>query len=110
MMKYEPTNSNNNNTELEWLMMPFADAPPETNWELMDIVAETLATLSEDDRTALEGIFYERKTYQDLAGDLGIKAKSHAWRKTESALKNLKQALAENEKFNELIGERYGEL
>ena len=109
-MKYEPTRSNSNNTELEWLMMPFADAPPETDWELLDVVAETVATLSEADQAALHGIFYDRKTYQDLATDLGIKAKSHAWRRTETALNNLKKALAENETFREIIGERYGEL
>jgi DNA-directed RNA polymerase specialized sigma subunit len=110
MMKYEPTNSNNQNSELQWLMMPFADAPAETDWELIDIVTETVATLSEADQKALHGIFYERKTYQDLASDLDIKAKSHAWRRTETALKNLKTALTENEAFREIIGERYGEL
>jgi DNA-directed RNA polymerase specialized sigma subunit len=109
-MKYEPTNSNSQNTELEWLMMPFADAPAETDWDLLDIVAKTVATLGEADQKALHGIFYERKTYQDLAGDLNIKAKSHAWRRTETALNNLKKALAENEEFREIIGERYGEF
>jgi len=110
MMKYEPTNNNNNNNEIEWLMMPFMNQPADADWELMEIVAETVATLDEDDQTALHGIFYERKTYQDLAADLNIKAKSHAWRRTEAALNNLKKALVENEKFLELFGERYDEV
>lgn len=91
-------------------MMPMADAPPEANWELIELVSEILSTLDEADQEALHGIFYERKTYQDLAKDLKIKAKSHAWRRTDAALKNLKKALLQNERFIELIGEQYGEL
>lgn len=91
-------------------MMPMVDAPPEANWELIELVADVMATLDQSDQDALHGIFYERKTYQELAKDLKIKAKSHAWRRTDAALKNLKKALLENEKFIELIGEHYGEL
>lgn len=105
MMKYEPASKTTDRNEIEWLMMPFADAPAEANWELIELVSEVMSTLSEDDQEALHGIFYERKTYQELAGDLGIRAKSHAWRKTDAALKNLKKALLENEKFREIFNE-----
>ena len=103
MMKYEPADRPNNTAEIEWLMMPFADAPPEANWELIDLIASVMSTLSEEDQQALHGIFYERKTYQELAGDLGIRAKSHAWRKTDAALRNLKKALLENDEFMEMF-------
>lgn len=110
-MKYEPTSRiGGQASEIEWLMMPLADPPPEANWELIELVSEVLSTLDESDQEALHGIFYERKTYQDLAKDLKIKAKSHAWRRTDAALKNLKKALLQNERFVEIIGENYGEL
>jgi len=91
-------------------MMPYGEAPAEANWELIDVVSQVLSTLSEDDQDALHGIFYERKTYQELAKDLNIKAKSHAWRRTESALKNLKKALMENEQFRTVTGGNYDQV
>jgi len=106
-MKYEPT-SPQGDSMIEWLMMPFADAQPETDWELIDIVSSVLSTLSESDQQALHGVFYERKTYQEVAEDFGIKAKSHAWRKTDTALKNLKRALLADDRFIQSMGEKYG--
>jgi DNA-directed RNA polymerase specialized sigma24 family protein len=107
-MKYEPTNPiGGQASEIEWLMMPFADPPPEANWELIELVGDVIATLDPADQDALHGIFYERKTYQELAEDLNIKAKSHAWRRTASAMDNLKKALLENEKFIEIAGNIY---
>jgi DNA-directed RNA polymerase specialized sigma subunit len=105
-MKYEPT-SKTGKTELELLMQPFSVTHDETDWELIELIQESLSTLSEADQDALHGIYYLRQTYQDLASDLGIKAKSHAWRKVDSALKNLQKALLENEKFVEKMGEKY---
>lgn len=105
-MKYEPT-SKLEHTEIALLMMPFSDEHTETNWELVELVGDTLSTLSETDQQALHGIFYNRSTYQELASDLGIKAKSHAWRKVDSALANLKKALIKNERFIEMMGEQY---
>jgi DNA-directed RNA polymerase specialized sigma subunit len=106
-MKYEPT-SKPEQTEIALLMMPFSTQHTETNWELVQLVSDTLSTLSESDQDAIHGIYYARKTYQELASDLGIKAKSHAWRKADSALKNLKKALLKNEQFIEMMGEQYG--
>ena len=106
-MKYEPT-SKTGNTEIEWLMQPFNKDAQETDWELIELVQDVLSTLNEQDQEALHGIFYQRSTYQELASDLGIKAKSHAWRKVDMALKNLKKALMSDERFIEMIGEKYG--
>ena len=105
-MKYEPI-SHHNNTEIAWLMMPFGVKHDDTNWELIDIVQATMSTLSQSDQDALSGIFYERKTYQELASDIGIKAKSHAWRKVNSATQNLKKALLKNQDFIDMMGEKY---
>ena len=105
-MKYEPT-AQPDNTDIGFLMMPYATDHDDTNWELVELVQDTLSTLSKSDQDALEGVFYQRKTYQELASDLGIKAKSHAWRKTDSAIKNLKKALLANEKFIEMMEEKY---
>ncbi len=106
-MKYEPT-TKTGNTEIELLMQPFSVKHNETDWELIELVQEILSTLSEADQEALHGIFYQRNTYQELAEELGIKAKSHAWRKVDSALANLKKALIKDERFVEMMGEIYG--
>lgn len=106
-MKYEPIEPQGN-SDIEWLMMPFANPQEETDWEIIDIISEVLSTLSESDQQALHGVFYERKTYQEVADDFGIKAKSHAWRKTDTALKNLKKALLADARFIQSIGEKYG--
>lgn len=106
-MKYEPT-SKTGNTEIELLMQPFSVQHSETDWELIELVQEILSTLSEADQEALHGIFYQRNTYQELASELGIKAKSHAWRKVDTALANLKKALIKDERFTEMMGEIYG--
>ena len=101
-MKYEPT-SKTGNTEIELLMQPFSVKHNETDWELIELVQEILSTLSEADQEALHGIFYQRNTYQELASELGIKAKSHAWRNVDSALANLKKALVKDERFIEMM-------
>lgn len=89
-------------------MQPFSVQHSETDWELIELVQEILSTLSEADQEALHGIFYQRNTYQELASELGIKAKSHAWRKVDTALDNLKKALIKDERFTEMMGEIYG--
>lgn len=88
-------------------MQPFSVKHNETDWELIELVQGILSTLSEADQEALHGIFYQRNTYQELASELGIKAKSHAWRKVDSALANLKKALIKDERFIEMMGEKY---
>ena len=88
-MKYDPRKRlNQHTTEWEVLMMPFSYEikVEETNWEMVDMVIECIATLDESDQRVLYEIFYDKNTYETLANNLGIKAKSHAWRKTQSAL------------------------
>ena len=95
-MKYDPRKKlNQHSTEWEVLMMPFAyeSEASETNWEMVDMVMECVKTLDENDQRVLYEIFYDRNTYETLANNLGIKAKSHAWRKTQQALDRLKTAI-----------------
>lgn len=102
MMKYEPEDKHGGRTDLELLMQPFnydsAD-DYEPDWELLDIVAQAVSELSPQDQQALQGIFYDRHTYEELAPILGTKAKSHAWRKTNKALDNLMLKLVTNKTF-----------
>ena len=53
-MKYEPT-SQPDNTDIGFLMMPYAYDHDDTNWELVELVQATLSTLSKSDQDALEG-------------------------------------------------------
>lgn len=99
-MKYEPT-ARQGASFYEILMQPFMDndmsAP--TDNRLIDIVEEVYVTLKDDDKKILNEIFFQQNTYEVAKTNIGIKAKSHAWRKTRKALNNLKTALLENEKF-----------
>jgi DNA-directed RNA polymerase specialized sigma24 family protein len=99
MMKYDPRKKlNENSSEWEILMMPFAyeNEVSETNWKTVDIVTECLSTLNEEDQRVLYEIFYDRTTYEELAKNLNIKAKSHAWRKTKRAMERLKEKIMEH--------------
>lgn len=107
-MKYEPANKTSGGGPIEWLMMPFAQEEEETDWELIDMVREVLSTLSEADQQALDGIFYQRQTYQELAATLNIRAKSHAWRKVDSAMKNMQKAILNNDELMLKLKEKYG--
>ena len=109
-MKYEPANKLNPENATEWLMMPFAITEFGNDWEMIDMIQETLSTLSEADQAAIQGIYYERQTYQELAETLSIRAKSHAWRKADSALKNLRKAILNNEELMSVLREKYGDI
>lgn len=106
MMKYDPThNLNSSSSDIEILMMPFAymDAsdlgPP---YEAIEAVTQAMSTLKEEEQWILYRIFYDRTTYQELTNNLGIKAKSQAWTKTQTALKNLKKELVKHPLFQHL--------
>lgn len=104
MMKYEP-NSKLGITEIELLMMPFHDLSVEDvepDWQTIDAVNEALASLTEQERWVLYRIFYDKITYEELANNLGIKAKSHAWLKVQNALENLKNEILKNPLFEKL--------
>lgn len=106
-MKYEPSASVGRNL-LEVLMAePFYEQSPDTDYELVRIVTECYDQLSDADRLILHEIFFLQNTYEESAGNVGIKAKSHAWRKTRKALDNLKTKLLENKEFMELYADKY---
>ena len=107
-MKYEPT-ARQGVSFYELLMQPFMDndmsAP--TDWELIDIVQEVFDTLDDADKEILNEIFFQQNTYEVAKTNIGIKAKSHAWRKTRRALNNLKKALLEHETFRSKYASTY---
>lgn len=108
-MKYEPR-AKVGKTLVEFLMAePFYQQDADTDWELVDIVTECYDALSEQDRQVLHEVFFLRSTYEDTAKNIGIKAKSHAWRKAHKALNNLREILVTNERFVELYGHKYME-
>lgn len=98
-MKYEPR-AEVGKTLVEFLMAePFHQADAETDWLLIDIVSACYDRLEEEDRRVLHEVFFLRSTYEDTAKNIGIKAKSHAWRKTRKALDNLQKELTQDENF-----------
>jgi DNA-directed RNA polymerase specialized sigma subunit len=107
-MKYEPT-ARQGVSFYEILMQPFMDndmsAP--TDWELIDIVQEVFDTLDDADKEILNEIFFQQNTYEVAKTNIGIKAKSHAWRKTRRALNNLKKALLQHETFRSKYASTY---
>jgi DNA-directed RNA polymerase specialized sigma subunit len=107
-MKYEPI-ARQGASFYEILMQPFMDddmsAP--TDWELIDIVQEVFDTLDDADKEILNEIFFQQNTYEVAKTNIGIKAKSHAWRKTRRALNNLKKALLEHETFRSKYASTY---
>lgn len=103
-MKYDPK-SKLGITDIELLMMPFSDldaADLEPDWSAIDAVTEAMSLLSEEERWILYRVFYDRVTYEELTNNLGIKARSHAWRKTRLAMDKLKSILLENPKFQHM--------
>jgi DNA-directed RNA polymerase specialized sigma subunit len=92
----------------EWLMMPNqVILPVVDNDELIDTVREILSTLDDIDQQMIQLIYYERKTFQEAAQIVGIKAKSHAWRKTKSAMRKLETALRSNVGLMNLLEKKY---
>ena len=70
--------------------------------EVIEIVYSEVESLGDEDKLCLYEVFYDRTTYEELAGKLGLKAKSHAWSKTKSAQTKLKDRLLKNNRFMEL--------
>lgn len=97
-MKYEPP-AQIGLSEIEELMMPYWERPPEANWDLIDIVSEVVHAMKEPHRTIIQLVFYDRLSFSELAQELGIKAKSHAWRKTQRAIQEFKLAFENHPKI-----------
>lgn len=103
-MKYDPT-SKLGITDIELLMMPFNDLQAtdlEPNWEMIDAVTQAMSMLKEEEQWVLYRMFYDKVTYEELKNNLGIKAKSHAWRKTRLALESLARELHKNPLFDKM--------
>ena len=93
---------------IEWLMMPHqVVAPLIDNDELIELVRELLSTLDDIDQQMIQLIYYERKTFQEAAQIIGIRAKSHAWRKTKAAMKKLEATLRSDVGLMELLEKKY---
>lgn len=82
--------------------MEASDLGPDN--DVVDAIADAMQKLSEEDQWILYRIFYDRETYQELANNLGIKAKSQAWTKAKTALERLKKELLKHPLF-----QQYGE-
>jgi DNA-directed RNA polymerase specialized sigma subunit len=105
-MKYEPVAPIGRDF-FERLMQPFGADTPDTDWELVDVVAAAYDKLDDDDKQVLHEVFYARSTYEETAENIGIKAKSHAWRKTQRALGNLRSNLVADDNFRRKYGSKY---
>lgn len=99
-MKYEPT-SIIGASDIEELMMPYWERPPAPDWDLLDIVSDVVHALEEPHRTIIQLVFYDRLSFSELAEALGIKAKSHAWRKTQRAIAEFKTAFENHPQIKE---------
>ncbi|CAB4139886.1 hypothetical protein UFOVP355_41 [uncultured Caudovirales phage] len=92
----------------EWLMMPNQVVIPIVdNDEMVDLVRTILSSLDAIDQQMIQLIYYERKTFQEAAQIVGIRAKSHAWRKTKSAMDKLENALRSNAQLMEMLEKKY---
>lgn len=88
-------------------MQPFGSDELDTDWELVDIVAAAYDKLDKKDKEVLYEVFYAQSTYEQTAENIGIKAKSHAWRKTHKALENLRNQLVADNNFRSKYGTKY---
>lgn len=104
-----PNQQKYHSSETEWLMQPYAVAYDyDDDIVLFDAVAETVASMNEVDKRMIYLIYYERKTFQEAAREIGISAKSHAWRKTKSAVNKLEILLKQNPVIMEILNNKYG--
>lgn len=103
-----PANYMQVDEDIEWLMQPLVyENPEKESLELSELMSEVLMSLDDVDREMLQLIYYERKTFQEAAQEMGIKAKSHAWRKTQSALDKFAEAIQSNPQIMEILNNKY---
>jgi DNA-directed RNA polymerase specialized sigma subunit len=104
-----PNQKKYHSNETEWLMQPNATANDfNDDIVLYDAIAETVASMDATDQQMIYLIYYERKTFQEAAREVGISAKSHAWRKTKSAVNKLEILLKQNPVIMEILNNKYG--
>ena len=104
-----PNQKKYHSNEIEWLMQTNATANDfDDDIVLYDAIAETVASMDATDQQMIYLIYYERKTFQEAAREVGISAKSHAWRKTKSAVNKLEILLKQNPVIMEILNSKYG--
>lgn len=94
-------------------MMPYCEfelTNHEQEEELQNAVQECLTQLTDAEQKIIYGVFYDRLTYEDLTSVAGVKAKSHAWKKTKTALHNLKTIMEQHPELQKFIGENNDRL
>ena len=103
-----PANCMQVDEDIEWLMQPLVyENPEKESLELSELMSEALMSLDAVDQEMLQLIYYERKTFQEAAQEMGIKAKSHAWRKTKQALDKFAEAIKNNPQIMEILNNKY---
>lgn len=106
-----PDSKKYRSTEIEWLMQPYeAENDYDDDIVLFDTIAEIVDSMDEADKQMIYLIYYERKTFQEAAHIVGISAKSHAWRKTKSAIQKLEVLLKQNPVIMDILNRKYGIL
>ena len=103
-----PANYMQVDEDIEWLMQPLIyENPEKESLELSELMSDIMNSMDEVDQEMLQLIYYERKTFQEAAQELGLKAKSHAWRKTKVALDKFADAVKNSPHIMELLNKKY---
>ena len=94
--------------DIEWLMQPnIYENPEKESLELSELMADVMYSMDETDQEMLQLIYFERKTFQEAAQQLGLKAKSHAWRKTQSALDRFAETIKSSPQIMGILNNKY---
>jgi DNA-directed RNA polymerase specialized sigma24 family protein len=89
-------------TFIEKMMSIQGDIPmDDTNWEMIELVAETLQTLETEHKLLLDMRFYHRYPYSKITALMGYSSKSVAWYNVQRALDQLRAALVANKEIIE---------
>jgi len=89
-------------TFIEKMMSIQGDIPmDDTNWEMIELVAETLQTLEPEHKLLLEMRFYHRYPYSKITALMRYSSKSVAWYNVQRALDQLRTALVANKEIIE---------
>jgi hypothetical protein len=83
---------------IEALMVQSPSDPIHTSYEMQPIIESVSAcvdALNDEHRFVIEAIFYERAAYSELGQRLGC-SKTHAWRITQAAMRELGKLLAQH--------------
>jgi len=91
-------NTNKPESFLEAIMQADPSASPDLSYQMrpiIEVVAECIDQLDEEERFVIEATFYERAPLQEVGDRLGV-SKTHAWRLRNSATAHLAELLKEH--------------